>query len=160
MKRLTTALVTLAVLTGFLFWWFHPNQTLKRRSNGLMRTLTIPEGAGAASRNLKSSPLSRAIADQVTLSGAGDSRAEGVFHRGNIEAGFAWFVRNARSSRFQIRRFENITVTGDTGVVRARIDANVQLPKDTPLDGSYSMTLTWHNDGSSWRLVAAEWQPM
>lgn len=159
MNRLIPGLVALLLLCGFLFWWFHPHQALKRRTKGLMNTLTLVEGAGAASRNLKLSPLSRAIADEVTVTGSGDRRAEGIFQRGSIEAGFAWLTRNARSSHFHIRRFETVSVSGEIGTVIASVDATVILPKDTPLDGLYSMTLTWRSDGSTWRLTAAEWQP-
>ncbi len=159
MNRLRTGLIALVILTAFLFWWFHPNQALKRRTKGLMQTLTLVEGTGSGSRNLKIGPLSRAIADQVTISGAGDQRAEGIFHRDSIESGFAWLATNARSTRFQIRRIESVTITGDTGIVQADIEAQVILPREIPLDGNYSMTLTWQNDGSAWRLIAAEWQP-
>ena len=159
MNRLLTGIGVLAIIAGFLVWWFHPHQVLKRRTKGLMQTLTLVEGAGAASRNLKIYPLARAIADEVELSGSGDQRAEGVFSRSQIESGFSWLARNARHTRFQIRRIESVTRSGGTGVVRAVIDAEVVLQQDTPLHGPYFMTLTWQNDGNSWRLVAAEWQP-
>ncbi len=159
MNRLLTGIAVVILLCGFLFWWFHPQQALKRRTKGLMNTLTLVDGAGAASRNLKLGPLSRAITDDVEISGAGDRRAEGTFRRESIEAGFAWLSRNARSTSFQIRRFESISISGDTGVVTATVDAMVILPRETPLDGEYSMTLTWRNNSESWQLTGAKWQP-
>ncbi|MFU8893780.1 MAG: DUF4440 domain-containing protein [Luteolibacter sp.] len=159
MKRLPTTLGIVVIIAGFLVWWFHPHQALKRRSNGLMETLTIAEGSGTASRNLKVSPLSRMMAEEVTIIGAGDRRAEGTFPRSSVTAGFSWLARNARVTRFKIQRFESITRSGDTGVVHALIDAEVALKQETPLQGAYSMTLTWQNDGSAWRLAAVEWQP-
>jgi len=159
MNRLFAGIGILVIVAGFLIWWFHPHQVLKRRTKGLMETLTLVEGAGAASRNLKIYPLARVLADKVTISGAGDKRAEGDFSSASIESGFSWLTRNARFTRFQIRRIESIRRSGDIGVVHALIDADVVLQQETPLQGPYSMTLTWQNDGSSWRLIAAEWQP-
>lgn len=157
MKRILTGIGLLAILAGFLIWWLHPHQVLKRRTKGLMETLTLVEGAGPASRNLKIYPLARAIADEVEISGSGDRRSEGAFNRSQIESGFSWLTRNARFTRFQIRRIESVTRSGDTGVVRALIDAEVILQQETPLQGPYFMTLTWQNADNKWRLVAAEW---
>lgn len=160
MNRLLTGTVVLAIVAGFLVWWFHPNQILKRRTKGLMATLTLAEGAGAASRNLKIHPLSRAIADEVRISGAGDRRAEGTFSRGQIESGFSWLTRNASHTRFQLRRVESVTIQGSQGVVRAIVDAEVELKQHpSPLQGRQSVTLTWNNVESSWQLIAAEWNP-
>lgn len=159
MKRLLTAIGIMAIVAGFLIWWFHPHQTLKRRTTGLVNILTVADGSGTASRNLKVSPFSRMMADEITISGAGDRRADGTFSRSSVEAGFSWFVRNATFSKFKIQRFESISHSGTTGVVHARIIADVGLKQETPLQGTYSMTLTWQNDGTSWRLAAADWQP-
>ena len=159
MNRLLTSAAVLAVLAGFLVWWFHPNQVLKRRTKGLMQTLTLAEGAGAASRNLKIHPLSRVIAEEVRISGSGDTRAEGVFTRGQIESGFSWLTRNARSTRFQTRRIESVAIHGSEGIVRAVVDGHVELDRQTPLQGQHTVTLTWSHDGDSWRLVAADWSP-
>jgi len=159
MKRLLTGIGILAIVAGFLIWWFHPHQVLKRRTNGLLKIMTVAEGSGAASRALKVSPLSRMMAEKVSISGSGDQRAEGTFPRPSVEGGFSWLVRNARFTRFKIQRFDSITVSGVTGVVHASIEAEVALKQETPLQGAYTMTLTWQNDGSAWRLAAAEWQP-
>jgi len=159
MNRFLTGIGVLAIVIGFLIWWFHPHQVLKRRTKGLMETLTLVEGAGAASRNLKIYPLARALAGEVEISGSGDPRSEGVFSSSSIESGFSWLTRNARFTRFQIRRIESINRSGDLGVVHALIDAEVVLKESTPLHGPYFMTLTWQKDEHSWRLIAAEWQP-
>ena len=157
MNRLLTTAAILAVIAGFLIWWFHPNQVLKRRTKNLMDTLTLAEGAGAASRNLKIYPLSRALADEVRISGPGDSRADGVFTRQQIESGFSWLTRNARHTRFQTRRIESVTIQGRQGMVRAEVDSHVELQQQTPLQGPANVTLTWNHDGKSWQLTAAEW---
>ena len=159
MNRALTGTAILLALCGFLVWWFHPAQTLKRRSKSLMNTLTLAEGAGAASRNLKLNPLARAIADEVTLRGTGSRRANGTFQRESIEAGFSWLTRNARSSRFQIRQFDSIAISGNVATVTATVDAEVILPDATPLDGIHTVTLTWLGEGNAWRLTACEWHP-
>lgn len=159
MNRALTGIAILLALCGFLLWWFHPQQTLKRRSKSLMNTLSLAEGAGAASRNLKLNSLSRAIADEVTVAGSGDRRADGTFRRESVEAGFTWLTRNARSSRFRIRHFDSVTISGDVGTVIASVDAEVILPENTPLDGIYSVTLSWRGHANAWRLTAAEWHP-
>ncbi len=157
MNRLTTGAAALAILTGFLVWWFHPDQVLKRRTKGLMNTLTLAEGAGAASRNLKLAPLSRAVGDRVLITGSGDHRADGTFTRDEIESGFAWLTRNARFTRFRIRSYESVAIDGREGVVRAVVEGHVELRDRTPLEGTHHATLTWNHDGDSWRLVAADW---
>jgi len=160
MNRNLTALAALAIVSGFLVWWFQPSQALKRRTNGLMETLTLAEHAGPASRNLKINPLSAAIADEIEILGAGDRRAEGTFSRSDIEAGFAGLAKLARSTRFRILGFDDVTVRGDTGTVRARVDARVELEDRRPLDGTYQVTLVWRKEDGTWRLTRAEWSPL
>lgn len=157
MNRLLTGTAVIAVIAGFLVWWFQPSQVLKRRTKSLMETLTLAEGAGAASRNLKIYPLSRAIGDEVRITGAGDRRAEGVFTRNQIESGFSWLTRSARFTRFQTRRIESVTIQGNQGVVRAIVDTHVELQQQTPLHGQHNVSLTWSHDGDSWRLTSADW---
>lgn len=157
MNRLFTSLGALAVVTAFLVWWFHPTQALKRRTKNLMETLTLVEGAGTASRNLKVGTISQAIAGEIELSGSGDRRAEGTFSRSQIESGFAWLTQGARSTRFELIGFDSVTINGDTGTVRARVDARVDLKQGESMNGPHRVTLVWHDDGQSWRLTRAEW---
>lgn len=159
MKRPLAMLGLLVIATAVIVWWFQPAQALKRRTKSLMETLTFADGAGAASRKMKIRPLSEAVADEVEIRGAGDDRADGMFDRSEIEAGFAWFAGSARSSRFRILDFESVTVEGDTGTVTAEVDATVVLDENRPLDGPHRVTLVWRHDGNSWRLTRAEWTP-
>jgi len=39
-NRLLVSVFTFVVICGFLLWWFHPHQSLKRRTKALMNTLT------------------------------------------------------------------------------------------------------------------------
>lgn len=157
MTRPLAGLLALLVTTGLLVWWFHPKQVVKRRVNSLMETLTLAEGAGTAARNLKAYPLNRLLAPQVELSGAGDRRAEGTFARSEIESGFSWLAQNARSTRFETRSFESVTITGGRAVVRAVVDARVELGSDVLLDGAHDLRLDWQRDDDGWRLDAATW---
>jgi hypothetical protein len=159
MKRPLAMLGVLAIAVAVLVWWFQPAQALKRRTKALMETLTLLDGAGAASRKMKIRPMSEAVADEVEIRGAGDDRADGVFTRSEIEAGFAWLAGSAKSTRFRILDFEAVTIEGDTGVVTADVDATVVLDENRPLDGPHRVTLVWRHDGNSWRLTRAEWQP-
>jgi len=159
MKRPLAGLLALLVITGFLIWWFHPRQVVKRRVNSLMDTVSLAEGAGTAARNLKAYPLNRLLATQVELSGTGDRRADGAFSRSEIEAGFTWLAQNAQSTRFATRRFESITLTGDRAVVRAIVDARVVLGGEMLLDGAHDVRLDWRREDDGWRLTSASWEP-
>ena len=158
MKRILIPLAIVAVIAGFLVWWFSPTQVVKRRTSRLMDVMTLSEGSSPATRQLGVYSLNALIARELVLDTPTITDANGIFERSQIESGFGWMAGNAKSSTLKIEKFQSITVNGDEATVKATIDAVVILSDYRPADGLYDVELDWRKEEDGWRLIRALWR--
>jgi len=157
MKRILIPLAAIAVIAGFLVWWFSPTQVVKRRTNRLMEVMSMSEGSSPATRQLGVYSLNALIARELVLDTPTISDANGIFERSQIESGFSWLAGAAKSSALKIKEIESITVNGNEATVKATIDAVVILSDYRPADGIYDVELDWRKEEDGWRLTRALW---
>lgn len=160
MKRSMMGLAALAVLAGFLLWWFSPGQVVKRRSGLLWSTLTLEEGGRKAARHGGVYTLNALLAPEVELESPDLAQANGTFERSELENAFSWLCDRVRVSRFESRGIDAIRIDGNRAVVSLAVDGLVDLGDRRPVDGRYSVTLEWRRDERHvWRLAKASWRP-
>ena len=160
MQRSLLGLTAIAVLVGFLFWWFSPVQVVKRRSNLLWSTLTLEEGGGKGSRHAGVYTLNALLAPEVALESPEVAQANGTFERSELENAFSWLCDRVRVARFEGRGFDKVVVEDGRAIVTMDVDAMVDLGDRRPLDGRHRVILEWtRDDRHSWRLARASWSP-
>ena len=157
MKRIIYGLLAAAAIIGFLAWWFSPVQVLKRRTDGLLETMTLEEGTSTASRQMKSFSLNAKLGGNVELKTPTIEEANGRFDRSQLEQGFSYLCGNAKQSFFKIERFTSVTANGDEGHVELRLDGLVELKSYRPVDGKFDVELDWRKEKDGWRLIRASW---
>lgn len=155
MKRIAPTVIVLALSGAFAFWWFSPRQVVKRRTGTLLRTLTLEEGG--AGRRMAVYSLNALLAPEVELATPEVPEADGSFTRADVESAFTWLCGQARQTRFEAREFRAITVDGDHATVALMLDALVELPGRSLLDGPGDAVFHWRKGNDGWRLSRAEW---
>jgi hypothetical protein len=158
MRRLALPALLLALLAGFLVWWFSPGQVVKRRTKTLIGLANLEAGSGTASRAMGTFTLTKLLDDPVDLAVPSVEEANGRFARQELEAGYQWFCRSAKESRVRVTGFEEISVLGDEATVRATLDAQVVFPTYHPSDGPVQATFEWRKRDDGWRLVRLVWE--
>ncbi len=156
-RHLVAGLVALVVL-GMVVWWYTPAQVLKRRSAGLLDSLSFSGGTGIPARQLSGYSFGALLADEVELDSHGIPEADGTFSRATLEAGHAALASYARESGFEIEKIHFVAVDGDHGHVSLTIDGFVQLPDYRPVDGRYQVDLHWRRSETGWHLYRAVWR--
>lgn len=157
MKRIAIPAAALVVLAGFLFWWFSPVQVLKRRTLSLLETLTMDAGTGKSTRQLGVYSLNALLAPEVELRTPTIDRANGTFERSELESAFSWLCQQAKQTRFDLKEFRSVDISGDRGKVVFSLEALVELPAYRPADGRFGVTFHWQREEESWHLTGAEW---
>lgn len=158
MRRLAVPAFLIALLAGFLFWWFSPEQVVKRRTKNLIELANLEAGSSPASRALGTFTLTKLLDDPVALSVPAVEEANGRFARDELEAGYQWFCRSAKESRVRVTGFDEISVAGDEATVRASLDAQVVFPTYRPSDGPVRATFEWRKRDDGWKLVRLAWE--
>ncbi|RPJ33841.1 MAG: hypothetical protein EHM17_08855 [Verrucomicrobiaceae bacterium] len=157
MKRLLVPAAVAVLMAGFAFWWFSPEQVLKRRTRSLLETLTMDAGTGLSSRQMGVYSLNALLAPEVQLDTPTIEQANGTFERQDLESAFSWLCRQAKQTRFELERIDSITVSGGTGEVACVLEAVVELPTYRPADGLYQVRFFWRRGEDGWRLERAMW---
>ncbi len=158
MKRSVLLLVILALLGGFAVWWFQPAQVLRRRTRSLLSTLTLQSGDDKRARQIGVYALNGLLSSQVEFVAPPSlDQASGNFERSEVESAFAWLCDQAKLTRFQLRQFHTVTVTGDQADVTCLIDALVELPESRPINGRYECAFHWQLEHETWHLTRATW---
>lgn len=161
MKRLAIFAVTLTLLLGaFAAWWFSDNQVLKRRTESLLTTLTFDAGSGKVNRQMGVYALNGLLAEQVELENPTIQEGNGSFERADLESVYSWLCNQCKQSRFELQKFQAVTVDGDTAKVSFYLNALVELPTYRPADGKFAVDLTWKKAGDGWRISRASWKPV
>lgn len=157
MKRIAPILAFIILLAAFGYWWYSPTQVLKRRTDSLLRTLTMDLGKGTAARQMGVYSFNSLLAEDVELNSPSITDANGVFARSEMESAYSWLCEKAKQTRFQRVKLDSITTEGNTGVVKFTLLALVELPNSRPADGIYQTTFHWQKTESAWLLTRADW---
>ena len=151
------ALILLALLGAYAWWWFQPTQVVKRRTQTLLHTLTLEPGTGLAGRQLSLYSFNGLLAAEVELTTPTLPEANGTFERAEMESAFSWLCEQARQSRFKLEKFHAVTIDGEHAEVAFSLEALVELPNSRPADGRYEVTFHWQRENNVWRLTRAIW---
>jgi hypothetical protein len=157
MKRLAIPVVVIALLGAFTFWWFSPLQIVKRRTRTMLETLALEAGSGRSGRQMGVYSLNALLAPEVELKSADIDRANGVFERSEIESAFSWLCDQAKQTRFDLKDFRSVKITGDRADVAFSAEVLVELPNSRPADGFYQVEFRWLREDETWRLSRAVW---
>lgn len=157
MKRFAFPFVILALLGAFTFWWFSPVQIVKRRTTTLLQTLTLEDGTGRSSRQMGVYSINALLAPDVELKSDDIDRANGMFERSEIESAFSWLCDQAKQTRFDLKDFRSVKITGDQADVVFSADVLVELPNARPAEGLYQVEFQWLREDETWRLSRAVW---
>jgi hypothetical protein len=157
MKRLLFPCSAGLLLAGFLFWWYSPEQVLKRRTGAMLEALTLDPGAGRSARQMQVYALNTLLAPEVTLENPDIDEANGSFERPDIESAFSTLCQLAKQTRFELLDLDSVTANGDSGKVSCTLKALVELPAYRPADGIYQAEFQWRHGDDGWRLESAKW---
>lgn len=160
MKRFGLPVIILALLGALAFWWFSPVQVLKRRSETLLRTLTLDAASSKPSRQMGVYSLNALLASEVELSTPSIPEANGTFERSEMESAFSWLCEQAKESSFELEKIKSVKIDGDHAEVVLVLDATVVLPTYRPADGKYNATFRWTKEDNTWRLSRASWSEL
>lgn len=158
MKRFGLPIIILALLGALAFWWLSPVQVLKRRTATLLTTLTLKSGTGKAARQAGVYSLNALLANEVELENPTIKEANGSFDRSEVESSFAWLCEQAKMTEFKMEKLRNVKINGNNAEVTMSLDALVELPTYSPVDGHYDVTFYWQRDANLWRLSRAVWK--
>ncbi|MGC4014058.1 MAG: hypothetical protein QM755_05995 [Luteolibacter sp.] len=158
MRRALIPLVLLLAIAGGLFWWFSPEQVVKRQTKALLAVFTLEASASQASREVGGVKLTSLLAPHVSIDVPQTQEANGSFERGDIESGFHSLCGMAKETRFTLQHFNSVIITGDQATVTATIDAFVDLPAYRPADGPGEGTFVWKNSKDGWQLTTIVWR--
>ena len=140
MKRLTISLLILALLSGFCLWWFSSTQVVKRKTLSLLETLTMASDEGKAKRHMGSYSLNSLLAPQIEFETPTIDQANGSFERDEIDAAFSWLCEQAKQTRFEMKKWQDISIQGEKATVKFDLTGVVELPTYRPADGDYRVT--------------------
>ena len=157
MKRFALPVVLLALLGAFAFWWFSPVQIVKRLTQTMLETLTLEAGSGRSGRQMGVYSINALLAPEVELKSADIDRANGTFERSEIESAFSWLCEQAKQTRFDLKDFRSVKITGDQADVAFSAEVLVELPNARLAEGLYQVEFRWLREDETWRLSRAVW---
>lgn len=158
MKRLIFWIALITVLAAVAFWWYRPNQVLKRRTQKVLHTLTLPAGSDPGGRKMGIYALNALLAAQVEFDAPPAlPQASGFFDRSEVESAYSWLCDQVKQSRFDLQEIHSIQIDGDQADVAFSLEALVELPNDRLADGRYEVTFRWQKENETWHLIRAQW---
>ncbi len=156
MKRTLGIIVAVVVLVLAGMWWFSDRQVLGRRMEGLMEVMTFNGGANV--RVMDALSFSRMMGNEVMLDLPQRPERTGEFSRDEMEEAYLSLRRNAKSSRFELVAIEAMEIRDGRALVRARVEAMLEMPGIRLLDGEYPVDFTWTDGADGWRLSGLRWE--
>ncbi|MCW1915693.1 hypothetical protein OJ996_19055 [Luteolibacter sp. GHJ8] len=161
MRRLLVPIVVLLVLLGaFGWWWTRPERVIARRVSGLFEAVNVPADSGNITRSTRGSALEPFLADTITFEGpkGPTDEVEGPQRREDIVTMYTALSKFCKSATIQDIVVESVEVTGDEALVKATVDAVIELQnEERPVDGIQHLDMTWLKQEGSWRLSRAKW---
>jgi hypothetical protein len=162
MRRFLVPILLLAVLLGaFAWWWFRPERVIARRVAGLFEAANVTADSGNLTRSTRGSALEPYLADTITFEGPDGptDEVEGPQKREDIVTMYTALARFCRSATVQDLTVESVEITGDEALVRATVDAVIELQNnERPVDGIQHLDMTWRKQEGVWRMSRAEWK--
>ncbi|MFD0895264.1 hypothetical protein KBB96_00105 [Luteolibacter ambystomatis] len=158
MRRLLIPLVLLLAVAGGLFWWFSPEQVVKRRTKDLLEIFTFDAGSSRANREMGGLKLTPLLAQEVSVDVPEVQDANGSFSKSDIESGFHSLCALAKETKFTLQHYDSIVIGGDQATVIATVDALVDLRSYRPADGPGELTLVWKKAKDGWQLTTLAWR--
>ncbi len=158
MRQLIPITFVLALILGFVFWWFSPAEVIKRRTRNLLQTMTLEPGSGKSGRQLGAYTLNALLASEVELRSDSHPQANGIFDRSELESAYSWICEQADESRFELMDIHSVMIEGDHGTLHCSMKALIVLPGNRPVDGEFEATLKWTLQEDTWRLESATWE--
>lgn len=156
MKKLLITGILLAAVIGFLSWWYSPKQVVKRRTDSLLRTLTLNQDQSVAAKQMGVYSINALLAPEVEFASGEIEQANGTFARSDVESTYGWLCEHAKEMTFTRKKTESITINGDTGRITFVVDAKVVVMDSEIASGLYRTTFEWvQND--AWQLRSAKW---
>ncbi len=157
MKRLAISAAIVALLAGLAVWWFSDTQVVKRRTQSLLTTLTLDSGSGKVGRQMGAYTLNSLLAPQVELDTPTIKEANGTFQREELESAYSWLCNQAKQTRFELRKFQSVTVKDTAATANVTLTGLVELPNYRPVDGEFAVVFDWKKEKDGWRLARASW---
>ncbi len=161
MRRFLVPIIALLVLLGaFAWWWSRPERVVSRRVAGLFEAANVEADAGNITRSTRGSALEPYLAETILFDGPGGAtdEVEGPRKREDVVAMYTGLAKFCRSATVQDLVIESVEVTGDEALVKATVDAVIDLPSDErPVDGIQVLDMTWVKEEGVWRMSRAKW---
>jgi hypothetical protein len=158
MKRVLLPLFAIVALVLFAVWWFSPKQVVKRRTQTLLRTLTLDSSTGTGTRQAGTYSLNALLAQEVELETTTLEEASGTFERDELESAYSWLCGQAKQTRFEMVDLQSVSVEDEHAKVEFLLNALVELPGSRPVDGRFDVTFHWRRSDDGWRLERAIWE--
>jgi hypothetical protein len=153
-KRAVVAAVLAALLGAFLLWWLSPSQVIQRRIHNLFETASFSTPQGVVSSSQRAATLDALLAAEVTLA-TPVPRANRTYRRGELVDSFRLLLQQASSFQLDDLTIDSLTVSGPTAEARISFSAQLVIPpRERPLNGPYSASISFIKAGSTWQLAA------
>jgi hypothetical protein len=159
-RLLIPILVLLALLGSFAWWWFRPERVVSRRVAGLFEAANVSADSGNITRSTRGTALEPFLAATITFEGPDGptEEVEGPQKREDIVAMYTALAKFCRSASIQDLEIESVEITGDEALVKATVDAVIELQNDEqPVNGIQHLDMTWLKEDGVWRLSRAKW---
>lgn len=160
MKRLVP-IGAIIVLAALAIWWFLPTQRMKRRVASMIETANVPSNMMDVARKTRGTNLAKYLAPEIRID-APENTDERLL-RDSIDRDRATVYYSGAASlakRISLAdlKIGTISFDGDTAKVGFELDAIVELPGRTPIDGILVVDSHWiHSDEEGWRMDAIGW---
>lgn len=158
MKRFALLLSLLVGCGTLAFWWYRPTQVLKRRTQKVLHTLTLPASGEHSGRKIGIYALNDLLSSQVEFDAPPSlDQASGFFDRSEVASAYSWLCDQAQETRFDLQEIHSVAIGGDQADVAFSLVALVELPNARPVDGRYEVTFRWLKENDTWHLIHAKW---
>jgi hypothetical protein len=161
MRRfLVPILVLLVILGAFAWWWLRPERVVSRRVAGLFEAANVAADAGNLTRSTRGTALEPYLAATITFEGPDGptDEVEGPQKREDIVGMYTALAKFCRSATVQDLEIESVEITGDEAIVKATVDAEIELPNaEFPVNGIQHLDMTWQKEEGVWRMSRAKW---
>ncbi|MBB5350509.1 hypothetical protein HNR46_000737 [Haloferula luteola] len=159
MKRVSGAAIILALIL-MSWWWFSPTQIIKRRVASLIDTVQVPTGMSEIGRKSRGAHLADHLAASLEIHPPKHffQTLPASLKRDSAAAGYAFFATTVRRISLEDLEFDQIDRDGNRAHVVFHLDAIVEMPSVTPVDGILHFDTQWILDPDlGWVMRSIQW---
>jgi len=150
-------LATVLAATGLALWLTSDTQIVKRRVYALFDAATFSSPLSTSASHLRARRLDTLLADSVALS-IPEARLEATHPRGEILAGFLFFLSDTHDCAFSDVRILSLTI--DDSSADARVTFRPRITSSTPYASTQRvLTLRLARTPAGWRITAIAVDP-